>query len=288
MLFKIPIKYGLLACVALSFLAQCKEKTHYTDDTYFGSKVMVLGHRGMGELYRMPGNTYEAIYPVMGIGGDGAEVDVQMTRDSVLVLFHDHLLDGRTTCGGKVYDQTWAEIKQCKYYALENNIFVNSVDELFSSLPNLNNWYFSFDCSKVDNDVSDIDAYRGQYLRAIKRLCEKYNMSNNVFLEGSDSLLVKAQELGLTNKLFYFSGLTASTIDYAASRHFFGFSTSFQWLYDNVDLAHQKGLYVMLWSPNNDAQNKEALNQKADIIQTDDPIDLLRLLNRYNYDYIIP
>ena len=68
MLFKIPKKYGLLASVALSFLTQCKEKTHYTDDTYFGSKVMVLGHRGMGELYRMPGNTYAAIYPVMALG----------------------------------------------------------------------------------------------------------------------------------------------------------------------------------------------------------------------------
>ncbi len=288
MLFKINMKYLLLACVALSFLTQCEKKAQYTDDTYFGSKVMVLGHRGMGELYRMPGNTYEAIYPVMGIGGDGAEVDIQMTRDSVLVLFHDHLMNERTPCGGRVYEQDWSDIKQCKYYSLENNMFVTSVDDLFSQLPNLNNWYFSFDCTKEDNEVADLDAYRGQYLRAIKRSCEKYNMSNNIFIEGSEALLLRAQEMGMTNKLFNFDVLTESAIETTKNNHFFGISTSIDWLNNNVQLAHQNGLYVMVWSPNDDAQNQEALNQKADIIQTDDPIDLLRLLNRYNYDYIIP
>ncbi len=287
--FKIYTKsIVLIWCALILLMIQCKKKMVYTDDTYAGRKVMVLGHRGMGELYRMPGNTYEAIYPVMGIGGDGAEVDVQMTRDSVLVLFHDDTMDGRTTCGGRVFEHDWSDIQQCKYYALENNIFVNSVDDVFSHLPDLHNWYFSFDCGHVDNEVADTITYRAQFLRAIKRLCEKYNMSDRVFLEGNKYLLLQAQQLGLTNKLFVYEGITSSTIDYAVANHFFGFTTSIEWLYDNVELAHQKGLYVMLWSPNNDAQNKVALKQKIDIIQTDDPIDLLRLLNRYNYDYVIP
>jgi len=277
----------LYAVAMMMLLTQCK-KTVSSDDNYFGEKVMILGHRGMGMLYRMPGNTYESIYPVMGIGADGAEVDIQLTKDTVLVLFHEHTLQERTTCSGRVYESNWAEIKQCKYYALENNMFVNSVDDLFSRLPDLQNCYFSFDCSNVDDDVADTELYRNQYFRAIKRLCEKYNMSNHVFLEGNGNLLLKAQQLGLTNKLFYAAGLTNETIDFASANHFFGFSTSKEWLYDNVDLAHQHGLYVMLWSPNDDKENKEALILKADIVQTDDPIDMLRYLNRFNYMYIIP
>jgi glycerophosphoryl diester phosphodiesterase len=286
--FKINhIAMPVLACIILMWLTRCKDKEAYSDDSYFGHKVMVLGHRGMGVLYKLPGNTYEAVYPVINIGADGAEVDVQMTRDSVLVLFHEHLLSDKTTCSGRVYEQNWSEVKQCKYYALENNLFVNSADDLFARLPNLQNWYFAFDCS-VDEDVADLDLYRGQYLRAIKRLCEKYQMSERVFIEGNKDLLLKARQLGLTNKLFYAAALTPSEIDFAVSNHFFGFVTSKDWLYDNVDLAHQKGLYLMLWSPNDDKENKEALKLKADIIQTDDPIDLLRYLNRFNYDYIIP
>ena len=266
----------------------CKKNIEYTDDTYFGGKVMILGHHGMGDLYTRPGNTYESITPLMGIGADGPEIDIQLTRDTVLVLFHDHVMDNKSTCSGRIYDQDWADIKQCKYYALENMLFVNSADDLFSRLPNLNDIYFSFDCSKTDNDVSNVDLYRNQYLRAIKRICDKYSITNNVFIEGDNALLLKAQSLGMTNKLFLFDSLSVNAINIAKANNFFGVSTSLDWLGDNVSLAHEKGLYVMVWSPNNYSQNKEALNKKVDIIQTDDPISILKLLNRYNYEYIIP
>lgn len=289
MLSEKRIKYILSFTFCLLLLnLQCKKK-EYSDDNYFGSKVIILGHRGMGELYTRPGNTFESITPVFGIGADGSEVDIQLTKDTVLVLFHDHFMNEGTICTGRVYEKDWDEVKQCKYSSfLQYNLYVNSVDELFSKIPNLNNLYFSFDCSKVDNDVSDKELYKDQYLRAIKRLCDKYNMSNNIFLEGDLNLLIKAQNLGLTNKLFLFSELNESTINDACNNHFFGISASVDWLYNNVTHAHQKGLYVMVWSPNNYSQNKIALDSKVDIIQTDDPISILKILNRYNYEYTLP
>ena len=56
----------------------------------------------------------------------------------------------------------------------------------------------------------------------------------------------------------------------------------------DAELIHNKGLYLMLYSPNNYNQNKEALKKKTDIIQTDDPISLLKLLDRFNYEFVIP
>lgn len=275
--------------ICLLFLCiQCKKEADYSDDNYFGGKVMILGHRGMGELYNMPGNTYEAIAPAIAIGADGCEVDIQLTKDTVLVLYHNAVLDDRTSCTGRVYEYNWTELSQCEYGAVQNHIYINSVDELFSKIPNLNNLYFSFDGTKVDNLVADQVLYTDQYLRAIKRVCDKYNMSNNVFLEGSTSLLIRAQELGLTNKLFLFSTLDEGSIATASTCGFFGISTSIDWFTVDADLAHEKGLYVMVWSPNNEAQNKDALLKKADIIQSDDPISILKLLDRYNYEYVIP
>lgn len=127
-----------------------------------------------------------------------------------------------------------------------------------------------------------------QYLMAVKRLCDKYNMSDNVFLEGNVSLLNRAQNLGLTNKLFLFSYLDQGSINTAKNYNYFGISTNMDWLVSSADDAHEEGLYVMVWSPNNDTQNKEALKTRADIIQTDDPMNLLKLLNRFNYEYVIP
>lgn len=283
------MKYTFYIAIFLLLLfAQCKEKEEYIDDTYFNSKVMMFGHRGMGTMYKMPGNTYQSIAPAVAIGLDGCEIDIQLTKDTVLVLFHDHLLNPSTTCTGRIYESDWTDIKQCKYYAWENGIFINSVDDLFNKLPGLTNLYFSFDCSKVDKDVADYDLYENQYLRAIKRLCDKHNMSDHIFLEGDGAFLLKAQSMGLTNKLFYYSYLDYDAINSASANHFFGISTCMDWMMVPADSAHAKGLYVMVWSPNNVNQNKDVLKAKADIIQTDDPISILKLLNRFNYEYVIP
>ena len=114
---------------------QCKKK--FTDDTYFDSKVMILGHSGMGVNYKMPRNTYESISPVIGIGADGTEVDIQLTKDSVLVLFHDRSLKANTNFTGRINEYKWDELKTCKYLSVKDNIFIYSADEVFSMLSNL-------------------------------------------------------------------------------------------------------------------------------------------------------
>jgi glycerophosphoryl diester phosphodiesterase len=283
------IKFILFFTAILSIvMVQCRKEFNYSDDTDLGGKVMILGHRGMGEMYKMPGNTYEAILPATCIGADGCEVDIQLTKDTVLVLYHDHTMNAKTTCTGRIYESDWSEIQQCKYYALQNNIFINSVDSLFRKIPNLTDYYFSFDCSKVDTEATDFRLYKDQYLRAIKRVCDKYNMAGNVFLEGDEVLLLRARELGLKNKLFLFNSLSENSIETASRDDFFGISTSIDWLTVDTRSAHDKGLYVMVWSPNNDAENKFALSKKVDIIQTDDPMTILKYLKRFNYEYVIP
>lgn len=44
----------------------------------------------------------------------------------------------------------------------------------------------------------------------------------------------------------------------------------------------------MVWAPSNFTENKLILSKKPDIIQTDDPISILKILNRYNYEKSIP
>jgi hypothetical protein len=56
----------------------------------------------------------------------------------------------------------------------------------------------------------------------------------------------------------------------------------------NTDNAHKRGLYIMSYTPNNYYSNLIALSKNVDILQTDDPISILKKCNRFNYDYIIP
>ncbi|MFH2095287.1 MAG: glycerophosphodiester phosphodiesterase family protein, partial [Bacteroidota bacterium] len=128
-----------------------------------GNDIMILGHRGMGEMYKHPGNTYEGIIPVFGIGADGTEMDVQMTKDSVLVLFHDKDMKLTTTCEGAIYDYTWPEIGGCEYHCLVQNVYIITLDNLFSRIQDLRKYYFSFDCKLAEN-VEDRAAYMAIFL----------------------------------------------------------------------------------------------------------------------------
>jgi len=52
--------------------------------------MLVLGHRGV--MYEgFTENTWEAFEAAVGMGVDGIETDVRLTRDGRLVLFHDRL-----------------------------------------------------------------------------------------------------------------------------------------------------------------------------------------------------
>ncbi len=263
----------------------CNKEEEYNIKNLNHNTIMILGHGGMGDLYKYPNNTVEAIEPVIGIGADGTEVDVQITKDSVLILFHDETLDGRTRCDGygSPYDYNWSEIKDCYYNTLVDNIPVYTVDEVFNMLPNLNDLYFSFDCKLVPELAHD-EAYRRRFLGAIQRTCEKYNMSGNVFIEGDLTFLLTAKSMGLENKGF----VVGSSTDEAVENHIFGIGVTPDTPAEEIEYAHSKGLYVMMWGLKSDVGNKKAIALNPDIVQTDKPIPILMLFDRFNFDYVIP
>jgi hypothetical protein len=158
---------------------------------------------------------------------------------------------------------------------------------LFGSIPNLQQYYFSFDC-KLDYSQPDYEVYSQQFIRALNRLFAKYNMYGKVFLEGPKEFLQDARDAGLTNRMFATLPsdypLIGTAIDYALA----GICTDLTKIEDLVDEAHEKQLLVMTYSPDNMRENLKALKLNVDIIQTDDPMSILKFLERYNYEYIVP
>lgn len=73
-------------------------------------KVMVVAHRG--NWREAPENSIWAIRKAIEAGADMAEIDLTMTKDSVLILMHDKTIDRTTTGKGYPADYTLAEIKE--------------------------------------------------------------------------------------------------------------------------------------------------------------------------------
>jgi glycerophosphoryl diester phosphodiesterase len=128
MIKKQVILFGLGIC-----LAACSPKTYTKASTgkaydFFsykpGQGANVSAHRGGGDLKGYPENCIESFaYLAKNIGTPSRpviiECDIDLTKDSVMVMMHDATLDRTTTGSGKLIDKTYVETQQ---YRLEDNL----------------------------------------------------------------------------------------------------------------------------------------------------------------------
>lgn len=80
------------------------------------AKFVNYAHRGASEY--APENTFLAFYTGIYMGANGIETDVQMTKDGILVLFHDDTINRMTGHDGRISDYTLEELRQ---FTLEHN-----------------------------------------------------------------------------------------------------------------------------------------------------------------------
>lgn len=74
--------------------------------------VHVVAHRGDWKKY--PENSLDAINSIIRMGGDIVEIDVQRTKDGVLILMHDETLDRTTTGKGVIAETLFKDIQNLK------------------------------------------------------------------------------------------------------------------------------------------------------------------------------
>ena len=101
------------------------------------SYPLIIAHRG--DVTNAPENTLPAFEKAIYSGADGIELDVRLTKDDRLVVFHDRLL-GRTAAGsGPVNHYTQDEIRGLdvgSWFAPKfKGTQVPTLDEVFESLP---------------------------------------------------------------------------------------------------------------------------------------------------------
>jgi hypothetical protein len=75
----------------------------------------VICHRGASEFAHE--NTLEAYRAALELGADGNEIDIRSTKDGVLILFHDDMLDQLLEAHGDAADYMWEELQQFRFRA---------------------------------------------------------------------------------------------------------------------------------------------------------------------------
>ncbi|WP_047045750.1 glycerophosphodiester phosphodiesterase family protein [Vibrio mexicanus] len=84
--------------------------------------LTVIGHRGVALHY--PENTRSSILAAIDLGLKWIEVDIQPTRDGVLVVCHDHTLDRCSNGSGRLDECTLDQLKKLDFGGWFDSQFV--------------------------------------------------------------------------------------------------------------------------------------------------------------------
>lgn len=83
---------------------------------FVSPRPLVFAHRGGSAL--APENTIAAFDNGLALGADGLELDVHLSRDGVVVVHHDRLLDRTTALRGPIAARDAAELRRAEVPAL--------------------------------------------------------------------------------------------------------------------------------------------------------------------------
>ena len=174
----------LLSAVAALVAASCASDKQYTNraekilaeiNDPNSDYVVVISHRGDWRNY--PENSIPAIESVIRMGVDMMELDVKMTKDSVLVLCHDKTINRTTNGKGKVSDMTYDSLMTFNLKRA-HGVKTDSI-----KMPTLREALL---CCK-DRILVNVDhAY--PYYKEIVELTEELGVTGQVLMKGKSSI----------------------------------------------------------------------------------------------------
>ncbi len=229
------------------------------------SKCLVIAHRG--DTQEAPENTLPAFEAALALGVDGIELDLQLTRDGHVVVFHDDTclrLAGRPEA---VRDLTLPELRSLRISGeviptLEEVLDL-VIDRLFLNLELKTNYFFSSSLEKATlrllksfglKDSILISSFFPQSLWKMKRLApdlargylfEKYFRLHQCLIPWVRPLSINAP-------------LAAADAGF-------------------IQAEHDAGRRVFIWTVNAEDDMKRLMKAGADGLITDEPRRLLSL-----------
>lgn len=175
--------YFCLAAAAM-VIASCEQQSQYATrvekilaeiNDPNSDYVVVISHRG--DWRNWPENSIPAIESIIKMGVDMMELDVKMTKDSVLVLMHDQTINRMTNGKGLIKDMTYDSLMTFKLKRAHNV----TTDSL--RIPTLREALL---CCK-DRILVNVDhAY--PYYKEIVELTEELGVTGQVLMKGKSNI----------------------------------------------------------------------------------------------------
>ena len=263
-------------------------------------KIEVQGHRGFRGLY--PENTIPSFKHAIEIGVDVLELDLQLTKDNIVVIYHDKSINNLLCKNGPVDDirnLTLEDIKKYDCGSIQNKNFplqhtipntpIPTLSELFDFVKKTKceNIKFNIEIKTVETEkktYSDTDVII--FVKEVINIINTYNIKNRITIQSEDIRCIKAIKNIDPNISTSFLINAPSNIDMIKIGKQLNvdiISPDFILLNkDLVNKLHKNGFKVIPWTVNDIENYQKMIDMNVDGIITDYPDKLINFLNTDN------
>ncbi|MDE6781846.1 MAG: glycerophosphoryl diester phosphodiesterase membrane domain-containing protein [Ruminococcus sp.] len=230
------------------------------------TKVQITAHRGYSTA--APENTLYAFEKAIGTGADYIELDVQLTADDKLVVFHDKTINRTTDGKGELSTYTYEELQQFsagKWFSKDGE-FDDAKIVLLSDV-----------LEKVGNNILlNIEIKNHGNVRKTAEMTveviEQYGIERSCYITSfSYSALKTVKKLNPKIKTGLIANVASST-SFSQLKYIDAVSLNYIFINSSiVNMAHQNGKRVFVWTVDNRSDIQHMIAMGVDNIITNRP-----------------
>lgn len=278
-------------CWLLASIAACKAPEQVVADNLLGGKILTVVHGCGGfPIYRntTPPNTQAALRKTLLEEPDGIEMDVQLSADGALVVFHDGMLESSTDCAGCVGLKDWAEIQDCayrtRYGQLDGIHRLPLLDTMLAMIASSGTRPYVFINTKHDSpcDPGNDPVFMRSFAEKVAAAVQRHGLGDRVLIESmnADFLDIMHDVDGSLTLLFddedYVRGMKV-----VQEHHFIGLCISNGIVTQaQVQAAHAEGYWLGIWGVRVLGDTRNAVEKGPELIMTDDLMMLRAALKK--------
>ncbi|WP_447640774.1 MULTISPECIES: glycerophosphodiester phosphodiesterase family protein [Chitinophagaceae] len=251
----------------LTVFASCKSIKSEKDKTRFNTNV-VVAHRGAWKTNGLPENSIASLKQAIKIGCTGSEFDVHLTSDDSLVICHNDDYQGMV-----IEKSTFAQLAT---KPLSNGERIPTLREYLETGNTQNKTRLVLEIKKsIINDARTLVLTQ----RCVDEVRKLHAQSIVVYISFDYAACIKVRELDKNANIEYLNGDVApekiktdklNGIDY----HMSVFKKHPEW----VEEAKKLGVDLNAWTVNSKEDLQYFLDQKFDLITTNEPELLFSLI----------
>lgn len=250
----------------------------------------VVAHRGDSKHY--PENTLPAFLSAVKMGIDVVETDVHLSKDNVIVIWHDPTLDRNTNGSGRIEDHTLEELKnfdagytftkdEGKSFPFRGKgVTLCTLEEALTQCPNQR---FNIDLKTkglpiVQEFIKIVRKHNAEH----RVCCASFHLSNLKQMRTLAPDILTSITTQEVLSLLFRQKLHILPKTLAKGRKIIFQVPVGQWgikviTPSFVSMMHDRGAVIMVWTINEEEEMRRLFKLGVDAIMTDDPATVIKV-----------